>query len=152
MLTSGEVSICGLNVGTGICFATQRAVAGMSCMRPVAPDWTAFQPAAGDFERVHANAGIERALALYRLGLDTEAFREWTAAIRGFDDRTLLAAAEVARQANVSDRAINTADRTIDSHVKSLRRKVAEAGGNPALLETVRGVGYRVTDEPPESE
>lgn len=42
-------------------------------------------------------------------------------------------------------------DRTIDSHVKSLRRKVAEAGGNPGLLETVRGVGYRVTDEPPES-
>jgi two-component system catabolic regulation response regulator CreB len=43
-------------------------------------------------------------------------------------------------------------DRTIDSHVKSLRRKLAEAGGNPALLETVRGVGYRVTDEPPDSE
>jgi DNA-binding response OmpR family regulator len=42
-------------------------------------------------------------------------------------------------------------DRTIDSHVKSLRRKVADAGGNPGLLETVRGVGYRVTDEPPES-
>jgi DNA-binding response OmpR family regulator len=43
-------------------------------------------------------------------------------------------------------------DRTIDSHVKSLRRKLSEAGGNPALIETVRGVGYRVTDEPPESE
>jgi two-component system catabolic regulation response regulator CreB len=43
-------------------------------------------------------------------------------------------------------------DRTIDSHVKSLRRKVSEARGNPALIETVRGVGYRVTDEPPESE
>jgi DNA-binding response OmpR family regulator len=42
-------------------------------------------------------------------------------------------------------------DRTIDSHVKSLRRKVADAGGNPGLLETVRGVGYRATDEPPES-
>jgi DNA-binding response OmpR family regulator len=39
-------------------------------------------------------------------------------------------------------------DRTIDSHVKSLRRKVAEAGGNPGLIETVRGVGYRVTDTP----
>ena len=39
-------------------------------------------------------------------------------------------------------------DRTIDSHVKSLRRKVADAGGDPGLLETVRGVGYRVTDEP----
>jgi DNA-binding response OmpR family regulator len=40
-------------------------------------------------------------------------------------------------------------DRTIDSHVKSLRRKVADAGGDPGLLETVRGVGYRVTDEGP---
>jgi two-component system catabolic regulation response regulator CreB len=39
-------------------------------------------------------------------------------------------------------------DRTIDSHVKSLRRKVAEAGANPGLIETVRGVGYRVTDRP----
>jgi len=39
-------------------------------------------------------------------------------------------------------------DRTIDSHVKGLRKKVAEAGGDAALIETVRGVGYRVTDRP----
>lgn len=39
-------------------------------------------------------------------------------------------------------------DRTIDSHVKALRKKVAEAGAEPALIETVRGVGYRVTDTP----
>jgi len=40
-------------------------------------------------------------------------------------------------------------DRTIDSHVKSLRRKVADAGGHPAMIETVRGVGYRaMTDDP----
>ena len=39
-------------------------------------------------------------------------------------------------------------DRTIDSHVKSLRRKVAEAGGHAAMIETVRGVGYRVTERP----
>jgi two-component system catabolic regulation response regulator CreB len=38
-------------------------------------------------------------------------------------------------------------DRTIDSHVKALRRKVAEAGGDAGLIETVRGVGYRVRDE-----
>jgi DNA-binding response OmpR family regulator len=42
-------------------------------------------------------------------------------------------------------------DRTVDSHVKGLRRKVAEAGGDAALVETVRGVGYRVTDRPLES-
>ena len=39
-------------------------------------------------------------------------------------------------------------DRTIDSHVKALRKKVAEAGAEPGLIETVRGVGYRVTDTP----
>jgi len=39
-------------------------------------------------------------------------------------------------------------DRTIDSHVKALRKKVGEAGAEPGLIETVRGVGYRVTDTP----
>ncbi|KYF68184.1 winged helix-turn-helix domain-containing protein [Sorangium cellulosum] len=39
-------------------------------------------------------------------------------------------------------------DRTIDSHVKGLRKKVVEAGGDADLIETVRGVGYRVTDRP----
>jgi DNA-binding response OmpR family regulator len=39
-------------------------------------------------------------------------------------------------------------DRTVDSHVKALRRKVADAGGDPGLVETVRGVGYRVSDQP----
>lgn len=35
-------------------------------------------------------------------------------------------------------------DRTVDSHVKGLRKKVSEAGGDPNLVETVRGVGYRM--------
>jgi two-component system catabolic regulation response regulator CreB len=39
-------------------------------------------------------------------------------------------------------------DRTVDSHVKAVRRKVSEAGGDAALIETVRGVGYRVSDRP----
>jgi two-component system catabolic regulation response regulator CreB len=39
-------------------------------------------------------------------------------------------------------------DRTIDSHVKALRRKVEGAGGDPNVIETVRGVGYRVSDRP----
>ena len=39
-------------------------------------------------------------------------------------------------------------DRTVDSHVKSLRRKVGEAGGDPGLIETVRGVGYRISEGP----
>lgn len=39
-------------------------------------------------------------------------------------------------------------DRTIDSHVKALRKKLAEAGAEAAWIETVRGVGYRLSDEP----
>jgi DNA-binding response OmpR family regulator len=37
-------------------------------------------------------------------------------------------------------------DRTVDVHVKALRRKIEEAGGDPRVLETVRGVGYRLRD------
>jgi len=36
------------------------------------------------------------------------------------------------------------ADRTVDSHIKQLRRKVVECGGEATWIETVRGVGYRV--------
>ncbi len=43
-------------------------------------------------------------------------------------------------------------ERTVDSHVKNLRRKLEEAGGAQGLVETVFGVGYRlcVVDEPGE--
>jgi two-component system phosphate regulon response regulator PhoB len=34
-------------------------------------------------------------------------------------------------------------ERTIDVHVKTLRKKLTMAGGSPELIETVRGVGYR---------
>lgn len=64
---------------------------------------------------------IQRAFALYRLDLRTEATREWIWAIRGFDDRQLLAAAELARAANWLDRSINTADKTQRLHDFSLR-------------------------------
>jgi two-component system catabolic regulation response regulator CreB len=37
-------------------------------------------------------------------------------------------------------------DRTVDVHIKALRRKIEEAGGDPKLLETVRGVGYRLRE------
>jgi two-component system response regulator ChvI len=35
-------------------------------------------------------------------------------------------------------------DRAIDCHVKRLRRKIAEAGGDPLSVETVYGLGYRL--------
>jgi len=40
-------------------------------------------------------------------------------------------------------------DRTIDSHVKALRRKLSEAGAPTGTIETVRGVGYRASVVPP---
>ena len=82
----------------------------------VSPEWNGFRPVATDLDRVRAYAGIQRALALYRVGLDNEALREWLWAIKGLDDRDLLAAAEVARLANEPDRAINTANRTVQTH------------------------------------
>lgn len=41
-------------------------------------------------------------------------------------------------------------DRTVDSHIKALRRKVLEVGADPGLIETVRGVGFRISETPGE--
>lgn len=38
-------------------------------------------------------------------------------------------------------------ERTIDVHVKTLRKKLTDAGGLPDLIETVRGIGYRFREE-----
>ncbi len=65
--------------------------------------------------------GIQRALLLYRLDLRTDAYAEWRWASRDFNDRQLLAAAELARQQRWLDCAINTADRTRELHNFALR-------------------------------
>ena len=82
----------------------------------VTPQWSGWRPAASDLERVRAIPGIQRALKLYELDIDNEALREWIWAVRGLDDRDLLAAAELARLANETERAINTAERTVQIH------------------------------------
>jgi len=41
-------------------------------------------------------------------------------------------------------------ERTIDVHVKTLRRKLTDVGAAPDLIETVRGVGYRFRETVPE--
>ena len=41
-------------------------------------------------------------------------------------------------------------ERTIDVHIKTLRRKLSEVGCDPEIIETVRGVGYRFRELPPE--
>ena len=65
--------------------------------------------------------GIKRALELFRLGLRIQAVREWNWTIREFDDAQLLAAAKVAQQNRIYDRAINTAEKTIQHHDFTLR-------------------------------
>ncbi|MDR4517471.1 MAG: lytic transglycosylase domain-containing protein [Nitrosomonas sp.] len=65
--------------------------------------------------------GVQRTLAFYRLGLRTEAYQEWVWTVRNFNDRQLLAAAEVARRHGHYDRAINTANRTVQQHDFKLR-------------------------------
>jgi soluble lytic murein transglycosylase len=82
---------------------------------------TTYRPSAEEVRAMSRHAGLRRALELYRLNLRPEANAEWLWAIRGFDDRQLLAAAEVARRHEVFDRAINTADRTVGLHDFALR-------------------------------
>jgi len=82
---------------------------------------TKFEASREDLARAEHNAGLQRALALYRLNLRSDANREWVFTIRAMDDRELLAAAELARRAEVPDRAINTADRTQIKHNFELR-------------------------------
>jgi peptidoglycan lytic transglycosylase len=65
--------------------------------------------------------GFQRALALYRLDQRGDSAREWIWSIRGMDDMQLLAAAELARQNEMFDRAINTADKTLALHDFSVR-------------------------------
>ena len=81
----------------------------------------AAAPTPGELARVASLDGIRRALALYRLGLRTEAVAEWLWVVRKMDDRTLLAAAELARRKGIWDRAINTADQTVSAHDFTLR-------------------------------
>ena len=67
------------------------------------------------------NPGIARAQALYDLGLRSDATQEWNWTIQRFSDTQLLAAAELARQMEWYDRAIDTAERTRELHDFELR-------------------------------
>jgi soluble lytic murein transglycosylase len=80
-----------------------------------------FKPTAAEIKAMSEMPGILRALELYRLGQRIEGVREWLWTIREFDDKRLLAAAEVARRNEIYDRAINTADRTVALHDFDLR-------------------------------
>jgi soluble lytic murein transglycosylase len=80
-----------------------------------------YTPAPEEVAAIARATGFQRALVLYLLGQRFESAREWIWAIRGMDDKQLLAAAEFARQNEMFDRAINTADKTLALHDFSVR-------------------------------
>jgi soluble lytic murein transglycosylase len=86
--------------------------------RPIVLPLPAAQVGADELAPMRANAGFQRALAFYRLGLRLEGHREWNwqlgVANDGgrMTDRQMLAAAEYARASGVIDRMISTSERT----------------------------------------
>ena len=80
-----------------------------------------YRPEAAEVDAVAADSGVRRALAFYRLGLRYEGALEWQWSIRDFDDKRLLAAAELAMRSDWFERAIDTAERTVMLHDFGLR-------------------------------
>ena len=78
-------------------------------------------PTAEEQKAARDNPGVRRAMAFFRLDMRTEAVREWNWALRGMEDRELLAAADLARRNQIWDRAISAADRTKSEHDFTLR-------------------------------
>ncbi|MCX8086086.1 MAG: lytic transglycosylase domain-containing protein [Rhodocyclaceae bacterium] len=89
--------------------------------RPYLLPAKAAPPTAEELAAAAATPGLQRGLALIRLGLRIEGVREWNWTLEGMNDRALLAAAEFARRAEVIDRAIHTAERTQSEHDFNLR-------------------------------
>ena len=80
-----------------------------------------YKPDQHTIAEMSALPGVQRTLALYRIGMRSEALEEWRWLLRNFNDRELLAAAEIARRNEMYDRAIGAADKTVSVHDFSLR-------------------------------
>jgi soluble lytic murein transglycosylase len=80
-----------------------------------------YQASDSDVAVVKALPGIQRATELYQLDMRWEAKTEWLRATRGFDDKQLIAAAELAFRQEWYDVAISTADKTALTHDFALR-------------------------------
>jgi soluble lytic murein transglycosylase len=88
---------------------------------PLVPTWKGYKPTRSELDAMQSRPTIQRVLALYRLDMKTEGYREWSSAMRGLTDHELLAAAEITRQAGIPDRAIGAAGRTLAVHDFSQR-------------------------------
>jgi soluble lytic murein transglycosylase len=89
--------------------------------RKVVVPQKAKPPTAEEQKAARDNTGVRRAMAFFRLDMRTEAVREWNWALRGMEDRELLAAADLAKRNQIWDRAISAADRTKSEHDFTLR-------------------------------
>ncbi len=89
--------------------------------RAIVPPARPPAPTQEELASVRHNAGLLRALALFRLGMRFEGVREWNWALQGMTDRQLLAAANLAKSSEIFDRAIYTAERTREQHDYNLR-------------------------------
>lgn len=78
-------------------------------------------PSAEEVRTVADLPGVQRAMAFHRLEMRLDALREWNWLTRNNDDKTLLAIAEYARRQQLWDRAINIAERTLNTHDFGLR-------------------------------
>ncbi len=63
---------------------------------------------AAELAQIKRNSGLQNAVALLSIGAREYAVVEWNHAIRGLNDRQLMAAAEWAKQVGFYDRTINT--------------------------------------------
>ena len=82
---------------------------------------TNYVPSENEVTAVKNQPAIQRALELDRLGFRWESRAEWAWAVKDFDDKQMLAAAELAMRQNWYDVAINTAEKTKYVHNFALR-------------------------------
>lgn len=80
-----------------------------------------YRPSDDEVSAVKNLPGIQRAMELQRMDLRWEARTEWNWATRGFDDKQMIAAAELAARQEWYDLAIITAEKTTLTHDFSLR-------------------------------
>ncbi len=78
---------------------------------PIMPPPKPQPPRADEIAEAAANPGLQNALRFYELELRFEGNREWNWQLRKLNERQLLAAGEFARQSEVLDRMVTTADR-----------------------------------------
>ncbi len=84
-------------------------------------NWQASKPAPADIDFVRNLPSARRALVLCRLELRPDCVREWNLAMANLSDAQLLAAAAIAQEAELPDRAISAAERTVTVHDFNLR-------------------------------